>query len=79
VHLQLIGDQDRERELEQVVVAGAEELGPEERREATLAEQRELVRVRVRRAVGKARGDVGVDVQRVAPVRCACGVRCPAI
>ena len=46
--LQLVGDQHGERELEQVVVAGAEELGPEERREAALAEQRELVRVGVR-------------------------------
>src|SRR6185295_15709828 len=47
--LQLVGHHHGERELEQVVVAGAEELGPEERREAALAEQGELVRMRVRR------------------------------
>ena len=42
--LQLVGDEHGERELEQVVVAGAEELGPEKRCEAALPEQRELVR-----------------------------------
>ena len=36
--LQLERHQHGERELEQVVVAGAEELGPEERREAALAQ-----------------------------------------
>src|SRR5205085_5489615 len=46
--LQLVGHHHGERELEQVVVAGAEELGPEEGREAALAEQGELVRVRLR-------------------------------
>ena len=49
--LQLVGHHHGERELEQVVVAGAEELGPEERREAALAEQGELVRMRVRRGL----------------------------
>ena len=63
-HLQLVGDHHREGELEQVVVAGAEELGPEERREAALAEQRELVRVRVRGGIGARRCAVdGGDVQ----------------
>ena len=42
-HLQLVGQHHGERELEQVVVAGAQELGPEERREAALAQQRELI------------------------------------
>ena len=45
--LQLVGDHHGERELEQVVVAGAEKLGPEERREAALLQQRELIRVSV--------------------------------
>jgi hypothetical protein len=40
--LQLVGHHHREGELEQVVVAGAQELHPEERGEAALAEQREL-------------------------------------
>gem|GEM_PF-3960181 len=40
--LHLVGHQHREGELEQVVVARAEELGPEEGGEAALAEQREL-------------------------------------
>src|SRR4029453_11592663 len=44
--LQLVGHHHGECELEQVVVARAEELGPEEGREAPLAQQRELVRVR---------------------------------
>ena len=42
---QLVGHHHGERELEQVVVAGAEELGPEERAEAALPQQRELVRM----------------------------------
>ncbi len=42
---QLVRHHHGERELEQVVVAGAEELGPEERAESALAEQRELVRM----------------------------------
>jgi hypothetical protein len=41
-HVQLVGDQHRECELQDVVIAGAEELRPEERRESTLAQQREL-------------------------------------
>ena len=66
-HLQLVGHHHRERELEQVVVAGAEELGPEERREAALAEQRELVRVLGSSGFGGCCGNVGVGVQAVAP------------
>ena len=38
-------DQQRERDLEYVIVHRAEELRPEERREATLAEKFELVAV----------------------------------
>ena len=76
--LQLVGDQDRERELEQVVVAGAEELGPEEGREAALAEQRELVRMLVRRAFRHAGGNVGVAGQAVLPSLCA-RARCSSI
>ena len=37
-------DEHDERVLEDVVVGGAEELRPEERREAALAKQRELAR-----------------------------------
>jgi hypothetical protein len=39
----LVGDEDGEGELEDVVVARAEELHPEEGREAALAQERELV------------------------------------
>jgi hypothetical protein len=46
-HLQLVGDQHGEGELEQVVIAGAQELHPEERAEAALAQQGELVRMGV--------------------------------
>ena len=61
---ELVGDEHRERELEQVVVAGAEELGPEERREAALAEQRELVRrARAGAVAGRCAARVGVDVE----------------
>ena len=52
-HLQLVGDHHGEGELEQVVVGRAGELGPEEGREAALAQQRELVGMR-RRAGGRA-------------------------
>ena len=41
----VVGHQQREGELEDVVVGGAEELRPEERREAALRQQRELIRV----------------------------------
>ena len=41
-NVQLVGDEHRERELQDVVVAGAEELGPEERRESALLQEREL-------------------------------------
>ena len=72
--LQLVGHHHGERELEQVVVAGAQELGPEERREAALAEQRELVRVIVGDSLGQGCGDVGRGVQAMAPeVRHAAG------
>ncbi len=39
----MVGDKGGEGDLEQVVVHGAQELGPEERREAARAEQTELV------------------------------------
>jgi hypothetical protein len=45
VHADLVRHQHRERELEDVVVHRTEELRPEERREATLAQQRELIGV----------------------------------
>ena len=65
--LQLVGHHHGERELEQVVVAGAEELGPEERREAALAQQGELVRMGVGRGVcGDGLGIDG-DVQTLSP------------
>src|SRR5262249_36404587 len=43
VQLQLVGDHQRERELEDVVVRGTEELRPEERREAALPQEGELI------------------------------------
>jgi hypothetical protein len=47
----LVGGEQREGELEQVVVRGAEELRPEERREAALGEECELaVAGHIRRA-----------------------------
>ncbi len=60
-HLQLVGDEDGERELEQVVVA----LGPEEGREAALAEQREAFGCACATAVRQARGNVGLVVEAV--------------
>jgi hypothetical protein len=42
-HLQLVGHQHGEGELEEIVVARAEELRPEEGREAALAEQGEPI------------------------------------
>jgi hypothetical protein len=60
--LQLVGHHHRERELEQVVVGGAGELGPEEGREAALLEQGELVGMRLRVDVGRSPGDNSVRV-----------------
>ncbi|KAF1044158.1 MAG: hypothetical protein GAK38_03684 [Xylophilus sp.] len=53
-HLELVGDQHGERELEQVVVGRVGELRPEERSEAPLAQQGELVGVGVCRQVVEA-------------------------
>ena len=72
-HLQLVGHHHRERELEQVVVGGAEELGPEERREAALREQRELVRMGVSGGLGRGGGKIGVRGQAELPSRGARG------
>jgi hypothetical protein len=44
LHLQLVHDQHGEGELEDVVVGRAQKLHPEERGEAALAQQVELVR-----------------------------------
>ena len=45
-HLDLVGDEHGKSELEQVVVARAQKLHPEEGRKAALAQQRKLVGVR---------------------------------
>ena len=48
----VVGQDDHQRGLEQVVVEGAEELGPEERRETALRQQGKLARIG---SCGKAR------------------------
>ena len=62
-HAELVGDHHGKGELEQVVVGGTRELGPEKRCEAALLEQCELVGVRVGRWHWHVGQDLGFCVQ----------------